>query len=399
MNGSQSSDRFGFAAVLSTLADSDRAIEKVCAGVKEQLGSAIDLALVFVSQHHHDCYDRLAGSICENLQTDRLIGCSGESIVGGAREVEDEPAISLWAASLADVDVSTMHLQHEASPQGSAIVGWPDELSSGWPEGATMLMLGEPFSFPADVMLERLNEDVPGMPVIGGMASGGSAPGENRLFYGAESVGEGAVVVLLHGALRCSAVVSQGCRPIGNHYVITKAERNEIYELGGKPALIQLKELFDTLPTREQALVQSGLHVGRVVSEYQDHFEQGDFLVRNVVGIDPDRGTIAIGDYVRPGQTIQFHIRDQQTADAELKQLLAAVRDDTLASPAGGLLFTCNGRGTRLFSEPNHDAAAIQAALGDVPLAGFFAQGELGPVGGKNFVHGFTASLVLFEQG
>jgi small ligand-binding sensory domain FIST len=158
---------------------------------------------------------------------------------------------------------------------------------------------------------------------------------------------------------------------------------------------VQLREIFDTLPTREQRLVQTALHVGRVVSEYKDHFEQGDFLIRNVIGIDANSGAIAIGDYIRPGQTIQFHIRDEEAADAELKQLLNQAKAEIVAPPAGALLFTCNGRGTRMFSQPHHDAATIARALGDIPLAGFFAQGELGPVGQQNFIHGFTASIGL----
>jgi small ligand-binding sensory domain FIST len=196
--------------------------------------------------------------------------------------------------------------------------------------------------------------------------------------------------------VRLQTVVSQGCRPIGHAFVVTKAERNVIYELGGKPALAQLREIFDTLPTREQRLVQRALHVGRVVSEYQERFEQGDFLVRNVVGIDANTGAIAIGDYIRPGQTVQFHVRDQEAADAELTQLLADARSRGGANPAGALLFTCNGRGTRMFSKAHHDAEAVERAFGSLPLAGFFAQGELGPIGKHNFTHGFTASIGLF---
>jgi len=204
---------------------------------------------------------------------------------------------------------------------------------------------------------------------------------------------QGAAVVLLQGGVQVKTVVSQGCRPIGQHFVITKAERNVIQQLGGVPAYRRLDELFQTLPTRDQKMVQHGLHVGRVVSEYQDKFEQGDFLIRNVVGVDPEEQTITISDYVRPGQTVQFHIRDADTADAELRQLLSRVENPTAAA----LLFTCNGRGTRLFSEPHHDALAIKNAAGDIPLAGLFAAGELGPIGGKNFMHGFTASIALFQ--
>jgi small ligand-binding sensory domain FIST len=259
-------------------------------------------------------------------------------------------------------------------------------------------MLGEPFTFPAEQLLERMNEDRPGVPILGGMASAGHEPGENRLVRGRETFAEGAVAALVHGPIRMQAVVSQGCRPIGKPFVVTKAERNVIYELGGRPALLQLKELFDTLPTREQMLVQRHLHVGRVVSEYRERFEQGDFLVRNVIGIDPSAGAIAIGDYIRPGQTVQFHVRDQAAADGELKQMLADARKSSDEPAAAALLFSCNGRGTNMFSEPHHDAEVIYRARGDIPLAGFFAQGEFGPVGEQNFVHGFTASVALFRK-
>ena len=288
-----------------------------------------------------------------------------------------------------------MHLEFERTAEGGALKGWPDELAGEWPAESFVILLGEPFSFPADFLLERMNEDRPTVPVIGGMASGGTQPGENRLLLGPATHTEGAVALHVSGPVRLKTVVSQGCRPIGRPFVVTKAERNILFELGGKPAMVQLRELFDTLPTREQRLVQRALHVGRVVSEYQDRFEQGDFLVRNVIGIDANTGAIAIGDYIRPGQTVQFHIRDEEAADAELKQLLRAAKQ-SCPTPAGALLFTCNGRGTRMFSEPHHDAAAIASALGPIPLAGFFAQGELGPIGRQNFIHGFTASIGLF---
>jgi small ligand-binding sensory domain FIST len=287
-------------------------------------------------------------------------------------------------------------LDFERTPDGGVIQGWPDRSVGEWPAGSFLLLLGDPFSFPTDHFLERLNEDRPGVPVAGGMASGAAEPGENRLFFGREAIAEGAVAALISGPVRLRTVVSQGCRPIGKPYVVTKAERNVIQQLGGRPALLQLKELFDTLPTREQRLVQRALHVGRVTSEYRDRFEQGDFLVRNVIGIDPQHGAIAVGDYLRPGQTVQFHVRDQEAADAELRQLLVQARAAS-PGPVGGLLFTCNGRGTRMFSEPAHDAGCIAEYFGPLPLAGFFAQGEIGPIGQQNFTHGFTASVALIE--
>jgi small ligand-binding sensory domain FIST len=384
-----------FAAALSTAADLQYALGEVCDTALDQLKATPHLALVFVSADRAAQCGEIAGEVSRRIGTENLMGCTGESIVGTGREIEGETALSLWMAHLPGASLTTMHLDFARSPEGGAIVGWPGDLPAELPEGAALLVLGEPFSFPADMLLERMNEDRPGLPVIGGMASGASSPGENRLLLGDVAHTQGAVAVLLSGGVRMRTVVSQGCRPIGKHMVVTKAERNVIHALGGKPALLVLKELFDTLPTQEQAMVQRGLHVGRVVSEYQDEFRQGDFLVRNVIGIDPDDGAIAIGDYVRAGQTVQFHIRDWQSADVELRQLLERIPVSDAAR--GGLLFTCNGRGTRLFPEPHHDARSVQASLGDIPLAGFFAAGELGPIGGKNFMHGFTASLAVFE--
>jgi small ligand-binding sensory domain FIST len=386
-----------FASAISTSSDLRQAIGEVCRDALTQLNGSPHLAVLFISTEYPSIDHDVAKQVGELLGPTALIGGTGESIVGVGREVEQQPAVSLWLACLGDTQITPMHLQLEQTSEGASIVGWPDQLADDWPSDAMMLMIGDPFSFPADVMLERLNEDRPGTRIVGGMTSGGAAPGDSRLFFGQEMYTSGAVAIMLSGSLQMTTVVSQGCRPIGHHLIVTKTEGNVVQELGGKPALLQLKAVFDTLPTSDQQLVQRGLHLGRVVNEYQDRFEQGDFLVRNVMGVDPDDGTVAVGDYFRPGQTVQFHVRDHTTADEEMRQLLAAVRDDPQTAPQAGLLFTCNGRGSRLFPEPHHDAKLLQEYLGDIPLAGFFAGGELGPIAGTNFMHGFTASAVLFH--
>ena len=387
-----------FAAGLSTNTSLSQAVEEVLDQAFTPLDGTPDLAFVFVAHHDPEQLDRLPGRLCDALGTDQLVGCTGEAVAGLGREVEHEPALAIWLARLPATDVTCMHLQFERSPDGGAIVGWADDVEGDWPSDASLLLVGEPFSFPADVLLERLNKDRPGTPVVGGMASGGAAPGENRLFFGRRVLEEGAVAVRLSGGVRLTTLVSQGCRPIGQPLVVTRAERNVIYELGGKSALEQLQAIFEELPNRERQLVQHGLHVGRVVSEYQDRFEQGDFLIRNVMGIQPDEGAVAIGDFVRAGQTVQFHLRDSQTADQELRELLSRVRDGADPRPEAALLFTCNGRGSRLFDVPDHDVGCIREYLGQMPLAGFFAQGELGPVAGQNFLHGFTASIAFFSD-
>jgi small ligand-binding sensory domain FIST len=387
-----------FASALSTNPDSLAALDEVVALALAQLQGETTLAVLFVSANHIAAAEQIASKLCEELGTENVIGCSGESVVGVGTEIEMASAMSLWVASLPDTTVLPMRLEFVRAAEGGAIVGWPDELPDAWPAGAALLTLGDPFTFPPELLLERINEDQPSVSVIGGMASAATQPGGNCLFVGSKSYHDGAVAVLVHGGVTIRSVVSQGCRPIGEHFVITKAERNVIQELGGKPAYQRLIEVYATLATHEQAMLRRGLHVGRVVSEYQDKFEQGDFLVRNVMGVDQESGAIVLGDFVRPGQTVQFHVRDADTADGELKQMLSTMKHAPGTTPRGALLFTCNGRGTRLFSEPNHDAEAIGDALGNAPLAGFFAAGEMGPVGGRNFLHGFTASIAVFES-
>ena len=387
-----------FAASLSTDPDWQRATTELCNEIGNQLQGPASLAFLFISQHHAKEMESIARQVRAAISSEIILGCTGESIIGGNQEIEQGPAISLWTATLPNIETVPMHLTYAETSDGGSILGWSDETMEPWPAGSLLFLLADPFSFPTDALLSQLNSQQSGIPIVGGNASGGQAPGENQLLVGDQVVSEGAAAVLLRGDTGIRTLVSQGCRPIGDPFVITRAEKNVLYELGGKPALLQLKQIFDTLPTREQALVQQGLHVGRVVNEYQDQFEAGDFLVRNVLGIDPDEGSIAVADFLRAGQTVQFQIRDQETADAELSQLLQQLHDEESFSTAGGVLFTCNGRGTRLFSAPHHDAAAISETLGPIPLAGFFAAGEIGPIGKENFVHGFTASLALFPQ-
>jgi len=386
-----------FASAISVSEATDEALAEVVREAMDQLSAPIDLAFVFISPHHAERVETIAKEICRLAGTTNLVGCVGESIIGKAREAEQTPAISLWMAHLPQTTVQPMRLEFQRTPDGGSILGWSDSLPESWPKDSTAIVLAEPFSFPSDLLLERVNEDHPGVPVIGGIASGSYEPGNNRLIIGDQVHDSGAVLVYLHGNVSVRPVVSQGCRPIGQPFVITKAERNVVYELGGHSALLQLKKIFDTLPVTDQKLVSRGLHIGLVVSEYQDDRTLGDFIVRNVVGIEQDAGALMVGDYVKPGQTVLFHVRDEFSASGEFQQLAAQARQDSGKSLAA-LTFTCNGRGTRLFSEPHHDANCLFQALGDIPNAGFFAAGEIGPVAGTNFLHGFTASVAIFQS-
>jgi small ligand-binding sensory domain FIST len=223
-----------------------------------------------------------------------------------------------------------------------------------------------------------------------------NGPGETPLILGPDVQTVGAVGVMLRGDSGAHGVVSQGCRPVGKPLVVTKAQDHHVLELGGRPPLEQLKAILESLPAHDRELFQRGPHVGLVVNEYQDTFGRGDFLVRNVYAVDRASGAMTITDRVRVGQTVQFHVRDAESADEDLRQLLRGVGESQ--HERGALMFTCNGRGTRLFDCPHHDAGAVRDELGDIPLAGLFAAGELGPIGGRNFLHGFTASVVIFGQ-
>jgi small ligand-binding sensory domain FIST len=381
------------ASALSTLAETEAARRGVLERVAQGLaGEPADLALIFVSPHHADGLGRLAAEVRSRGLGRVVLGCTGETIVGDDWEIEGAPAVSLWSIRLSGARVQPLRLTFE----DGEFTGWPDEPASSGPcpDSRAILLLGDPFSFPADHWLRALDERSPGLRAVGGMASAGGQPGVNRLVLGDEVYDDGAVAVLIEGPVSIRTVVSQGCRPIGRPMIITRADRNLIRELGRRPAVEAFRETYEGLTPDEQGLVREGLHVGQVINEYQESFRRGDFLIRNVMGAD-EAGGIAITDAVRVGQTVQFHVRDADTADEDLRTLLA---EEATARPAGALLFSCNGRGTRLFPAPNHDVGVLREQLGPVPVAGFFAMGEIGPVGGKNFLHGFTASVALFEE-
>jgi small ligand-binding sensory domain FIST len=388
-----------FAAALSTAESTLRAVEEVCEQTRAHLSGDADLAVLFFSTHHTRAANILSRTVQQRLKSRCLLGCVAESVIGGDREIEESPAVSLWVSRWAKpLTMVPFHLVLERTADGPSLFGWPDELTGADAQQAAVLLFGDPFTFPIDLFLRRVNEDSPGVRVLGGMASGIRSAGQCRLLFQDTVEDQGAAGVLLQGSLGLRSIVSQGCRPIGQPLVITRAKDNLILELGGKTPLAQLQHLWSTLTAEEQNLFQQGLHIGRVLNEYQGEFQLGDFLVRNVLALERETGALAITDRVRIGQTVQFHVRDAETADEDLHALLRLDVSAHDRKPSAALLFSCNGRGTRLFSEPHHDARVLHAEAGAIPLAGFFAQGELGPVGGQNFIHGFTASIALFEE-
>lgn len=379
------------ASALSTATDSKTAFEEVLTAVQTTLGGeSADFALVLGSFSHGSALGQISKELRRSGLVRHVLGCTGESIIGPDREIENHAALSLWVAKFPDTHIAPFALDYDP-PE---FEGWPQDGGSRKPENRWSIVLGDPFTFPVDEWFARLERDRKGLNVIGGMASAGQGPGQNVLVVDDQVRRGGAVGVLLDGPLKIRSVVSQGCRPVGRPMIVTRVEENIIREFGRRPALEVLRELVESLDEEDRKRTRQGLHIGRVINEYKEKFGRGDFLVRNVLGLDPSGG-IAITDFVRVGQTVQFHVRDAQTADEDLRAMLNHDKA-TQAPPAGALVFSCNGRGRRLFKIPDHDITSLQNVLGPIPAAGFFAMGELGPVGGQNFVHGFTASIALF---
>ena len=360
------------------------------ARVEARHRGAIDLAFVFLSPTHLDSVGAAVEALHEELAPRHLLGCVAEGVVARTSELEDGPAVAVWAAALPGATIECFHAAAEPSDEGILVSGVPD-----LDEPGLVALLVDPFTFPAAPFLAGLNEAYERVPFVGGIASGGGQPGAQALILDDEIYDEGAVGAALSG-LPVHCVVSQGCRPIGRESVITRCEENIVYELAGKPAFERLRDEIGRLSSEEQRLAARGLLAGLVIDENRPEYDTGDFLMRGLLGGDEETGALAIGEAVRVGQTLRFFVRDADSADADLRRALADLPYG--ARPAGALLFTCNGRGTNMFSEPDHDARLVADSLGTEAVAGFFCGGEIGPVGGKAFLHGFTATLAVFLQ-
>lgn len=378
---------------LSDEPDTAEAFREAAGRAAAGLDGDCDLALCFAGAPHLANADAILDAVHHELAPAALIGCGAGGVVGDGRELEGGAGAAVWALAAAGAHVTTHHLETEQAEGGFALHGIPDP-----PElGETLLVLADPYTFSAEALLARLNEAAPGMPVLGGLSSA-AAGGTGVLFRDRE--------VLRHGAVACSLsgvavvpCVSQGATPVGPEMTITAGEGHVISELASQPAIDRVREAVAELEPREQALVAQGLMLGVVIDANRPEYERGDFLVRPIIGADAEAGSLAIGERVRVGQTVRLHVRDSATADEDLREALLA-QSQALASEgaAGALLFTCNGRGSQMFGMPDHDAAAVEDALG-APAAGFFCAGEFGPVGGRNFLHGFTATLAVFARG
>jgi len=356
-------------------------------------GASCDLALVFAGAPHLGHAKWILSAVHEALAPAHVAGCGAGGVVGAGREIEEGPGAVVWALSAPGARISTHHFQVARSERGFEVVGSADLAELG----DALVLLADPYTFATEALLRALADARPGLPVVGGLTSAARA-GSAVLLRDGDVLPGGAVACSISGAglVPC---VSQGAAPVGPEMTITGAEGNVITELASRPAVERIRDALAELGPREQELAAQGLMLGIVIHENQPEYERGDFLVRPIIGFDPAAGTVAIGEPVRVGQTVRLHVRDGASADEDLRQALRAQAEALgPAGAAGALLFTCNGRGSHMFDMPDHDALAVEDALG-APAAGFFCAGEMGPVGGRNFLHGFTATIGVFPAG
>jgi len=378
----------------------DAALDALVARTRRDLGEvAVDLAVIFVSNHFATGYERIPAALRARLPHRVLLGCSAGAVIGGGREIESRPGVALTVAHLPGVVLETFAVQDQDLPNADAPPGaWHAALGippSGRP---AFIVLGDPFSMPIEALLGGMDYAYPHSTQIGGMASGARSPGGNILWAGPHAVRGGAVGVALSGDVIVETVVAQGCRPIGIPMAVTQCRNNLLMELDGKPPVQVIQELIPALPEGDRRLLAQALFLGVVVDELVPEPRAGDFLIRNLIGVDPERGALAIGETLRIGQTVQFHLRDARTSAEDLGAVLERFAALPHAAEArGALLFSCLGRGAYLYGTPDHDSSMFRDRIGDIPLGGFFCNGEIGPVGGATRVHGYTSSFGIFR--
>ena len=389
-----------WATAVSRNTSFEAALLECADGVRESLGPGpVTLALAFVTPHFAQFHGKLHEALVESLGPGTLLGCSAGGVIGGGEEVEQTPAITLVAARLPDVTVRPFHLEGDLPDLDGPPDAWEELLGVARTEEPQFILLADPFSGRPEALLAGLDYAFPGSAKIGGLASGATSPGLNVLFLDSEVHNSGVAGVVLTGNLVVDTVVAQGCRPVGDLMQVTRCDGNIVYELDGQPAFSTLEELFAGMDQRDRELAGRSLMLGIVMDEFQEEPKAGDFLIRNLAGIDPKGGAIAVGERLQEGMRIRFHLRDANTSAEDLHAVLTGY-EGTLPNKdaiSGALLFSCLGRGEHLYKKPNFDTSVFKQHLGEIPVGGFFCNGEIGPVGGTTFLHGYTSSFGLFR--
>ena len=389
-----------WASASSDEANLERALRRVASVVRAGLeGCRPDLLVAFVSAHHAAQFERVPKLLAEELPGALLLGCSAGGVIGGGREIEQRPGVSLSAAFLPGVTITPLRLDNDGLPSPHADAGaWQRLLGVDPASAPHFVLLPDPFTFDVESLIRGLDRAYPGNTTVGGIASGGRQPGANALFLGERVHRSGLVGLALSGNVAVDTIVAQGCRPVGDPMFVTACERNVVRALDGEPPLKVLQALHDRLEPRDRQLARHSLFLGIVMKEDRQEYRQGDFLIRNLIGIDQSSGALAIGALIDHNAVVQFHLRDAETSSQDLEALLKRHRQAEPGAPHGSLLFSCLGRGEFLYGRPDHDSELFRRYLGEVPLGGFFCNGEIGPIHGATFLHGYTSAFGLFRS-
>ncbi|GJL79148.1 MAG: hypothetical protein NPINA01_21370 [Nitrospinaceae bacterium] len=389
-----------WASAISTQDTIEACIEEATQSIKKQLsGKLADLTIVFVSPHFAGDYQKIPLIIRERMEPGLFFGCSGGGIIGAGKEVEQQPAFSITAAHLPGVKVQPVQTDTLELPDQDTGPGvWRDWLGVSAESHPHFIFLADPFSFRGEEFLAGLDFAYPNSKKVGGLASGAQTQGGNALYLGNEIYSEGLVGVALSGNIELDTIVAQGCRPIGQPLKITQCQQNMLQKLDNAPPMEVLQEINETLNENDRNLMKTSLFLGIEMDPLKDDPQRGDFLIRNLMGVDHQSGALAIGAMLREGQLVQFHLRDKVMSAEDLDVMLNRYHSGGKADDAcGALLFSCLGRGQYLYGKPNHDTDMFRDKMGEIPLGGFFCNGEIGPVGNTTFLHGYTSSFGIFR--
>lgn len=374
-------------------------VGRLIASFSAELGERPHFLAFFASPDHKNHIEQIAEQIRLALKPDAFIGCTAGGLIGGGQEIEQQSAMALTGAFLPGVTATAFHVAKDALPDmDDPPQSWEKLVDSRGEEEPSFVLISDPFGFKIDSFIQGLDYAFPRSVKLGGLASGGHKAGENRLIYQDQVYRSGLVGVALSGNLQVDPVVAQGCRAIGKPSRVTRCDKNLLYELDGKPAVVVLKEVIEKLPERDQRLAKKDIFIGVAMDEFQEKFDSGDFLVRNIYGIEPMSGALLVGEVLRSERTVQFHLRDAASSAEDLRAMLKKYVENADGASRGALLFSCLGRGHHLYGRANHDSDCLREYLGELPIGGFFCNGEIGPVGDSTFLHGYTSSFGIFRE-
>ena len=388
-----------WASAISESENVEKAVSECAESIKSIVGNSPDLVFVFPSFNFSGQFKDISNALSKHFENSVIMGCSGNGVIGAGREVEHTPGFAMCAAELPEVEITPFHISDSDLPDGDDPPNkWENVLGVSRESRPNFVLLADPFSVRGENLLMGMDYAYPDCKIVGGLASGGTQPGSNALYLNNITYDHGIAGVALSGNIEINTIVAQGCKPIGSLSRITKCERNILQELDGRSPFDILGETYNDLNEADQKLFQNSLFLGVVMDPFESSPGIGDFLIRNIVGANPDAGQLAVGQMLREGQLVQFHLRDAQTSTENLSNMLDEYQSTPFGPETGALMFSCLGRGKYLYEEPDHDTDLFREKIGDLPLTGFFCNGEIGPVSGSTFLHGYTSSFGIFRS-